>query len=329
MKRITVILFILSLTQMHGQDPVFTQFYASPTVLNPAFAGSRNSTRFSAGYRSQWLNIKSNLNTFYASADGFVGSINSGIGLNLINQKEELTNYSYTQLNFLYSFHIQLSDEWSLFPGISFGYAFKQLDFGNLIFEDQIDLNSGNINPSNETFLEKNNIDLFDFSAGMVLYHTNAWIGFSLKHLNNPDISFIEEEELPLELFFSIHGGYRFTLRPDDRYSQTTNGTHLFVTANYMHQGPYNRIDFGAEFEISSFFIGLLSSATVNSEIAGANTFLSINPITGLEFDQFKIGLSYDFPVSSIGNNAGTAEITFQYDLGNTYVRKRRWQLKN
>ena len=329
MRKLIFILFIFFLSEVRGQDPVFTQFYASPTILNPAFAGSRNSTRFSAGYRSQWLNIKSNLNTFYASADGFLGSINSGVGANIINQKEELTNYSYTQINVLYSFHIKLSEDLSLFPGISFGYGLKQLDFGNLLFEDQIDLATGNINPSNEQFAEKNKIDLFDFSAGMVLYHTNAWLGFSAKHLNNPDISFIEEEELPLELFFSVHGGYRFTLRPDDRYSNNSDGTHLFVTANYMHQGPHNRIDFGAEFEISSFFIGLLSSATVNSQIEGANTFLSLNPITGIEFDKFKIGLSYDYPVSNIGNNAGTAEITFQYDLGNTYVRKRRWQLKN
>lgn len=329
MKKIVIILFFISSLSVVGQDPVFTQFYASPTILNPAFAGSRNSTRFSAGYRNQWLNVKSDLNTFYASGDGFLGAINSGLGVNLINQKEELTNYSYTQINLLYSFHIQLSDRWALFPGISFGYAAKQLDFNNLLFEDQIDISSGNINPSNESFLDRNRIDLFDFSAGMVLYHTDAWIGFSLKHLNKPNISFIEGEELPLEMFLSIHGGYRITLRPDDRYSQKTDGTYLFLTANYMHQGPYDRIDFGAEFEISSFFIGILSSATFNQEIQGSNSFLSINPITGLEFDKFKIGLSYDYPVSSIGNNAGTAEITLQYDLGNTYVRKRRWQVKN
>jgi type IX secretion system PorP/SprF family membrane protein len=329
MKNLILILFLFILSEVRGQDPVFTQFYASPTILNPAFAGSRNSTRFSAGYRNQWRGVNSKINTFYASGDGFVGAINSGVGVNLINQKEELTNYSYTQINLLYSFHVKLNDDWSLFPGMSFGYAFKQFDFGGLLFEDQIDLITGNINPTNDEFLEKQNINFFDLSAGMVLYHTNAWIGLSLKHLTNPDISFIEGEELPLEMFFSVHGGYRFTLRPDDRYSQQSNGTHLFLTANYMHQGPYDRIDLGAEFEISSFFIGLLSSATVNSQIEGSDTFLSISPITGLEFDKFKIGLSYDFPVSSIGNNAGTAEITLQYDLGNTYVRRRRWQLKN
>ena len=104
MKKIVIILFFISSLPVVGQDPVFTQFYASPTILNPAFAGSRNSTRFSAGYRNQWLNVKSDLNTFYASGDGFLGAINSGLGVNLINQKEELTNYSYTQINLLYSF---------------------------------------------------------------------------------------------------------------------------------------------------------------------------------------------------------------------------------
>lgn len=329
MKKLFAILFVFFISDLRGQDPVFTQFYASPTILNPAFAGSRNSTRFSVGYRNQWLNVKSNLNTFYASGDAFLGSIKSGIGANIISQKEELTNYSYTQINLLYSFHMQLSESWSLFPGISFGYGLKQLDFGNLLFEDQIDLIAGNINPSNEEFVEKNRIYLFDFSAGLVLYHTNAWFGVSLKHLNNPNISFLEEEDLPLELFFSFHGGYRFTIRPDDKYSTNSKGSHLFLTANYMHQGPYDRIDIGAEFELSKFFIGLLSSTTVNSQIEGSNTFISINPIIGLEFDKFKIGFSYDYPISTTGNNAGTAEITFQYDLGNTYVRKRRWQIKN
>ena len=73
---------------------------------------------------------------------------------------------------------------------------------------------------------------------------------------------------------------------------------------------------------------GVISS-TINNDITGGSIFLSLNPITGVDFDKFKIGLSYDYPISSIGNNAGTAEITFQYDLGNTYVRRRRWQVKN
>jgi len=329
MKKTILILLLISFSEIWAQDPVFTQFYAAPTILNPAFAGSRNSTRFAAGYRNQWLGVKSNINSFYASGDAFIGDIKSGVGANIINQKEARTNYSYTQINLMYSRHLQIDDNWSLFPGISFGYGLRQFNFAGLLFEDQIDLGSGNTNPTQDEFAEKSNIHLFDISAGFVLYHQNAWFGLSAKHLNKPDISFVESQKLPLDVFLSVHGGYRFTLSPDSEYDMEPDGTYLFLTMNYMHQGPYNRIDVGAEFEISSFFIGMLTSISAGQQAADSETLLSFNPVMGLQIKQFKVGLSYDFPTSSIGNNAGTAEITLQYNLGNSFVRKRMWQIKN
>ena len=329
MRIIIFILIISSSLRLCAQDPVFTQFYASPTILNPAFAGSMNSTRFSAGYRDQWQGVKSDLKTFYASADGYMGAIKSGIGANIINQKEDLSGYSYTQINLLYSFHIQLNNDWSLFPGISFGYGFKQFNLNGLLFEDQIDISSGNFDPTRESFIDKSSISLFDLSAGIVMYHHNAWIGLSLKHLTNPDISFLEDETAPLETFISLHGGYRFNISESNPYRSDSQGTYLFLTGNYMHQGPYDRFDLGAEFQISRLFIGLLTATRFNNQIDSADYLLSLNPTTGLQIDNFKIGFSYDFPVSAIGSNAGTAEITMQYLLGNIYKRNRRWQMKN
>lgn len=329
MKKIILILLLISFSELWAQDPVFTQFYAAPTILNPAFAGSRNSTRFSLGYRNQWLGVKSDFNSFYASGDAYIGSINSGVGANIINQKEARTNYSYTQLNLMYSRHLKLDENWSLFPGISFGYALRQFNFNGLLFEDQIDLGSGSTNPTQDEFAERGNIHIFDISAGFVLYHTNAWFGLSAKHLNKPNISFVEEQELTLNMFISVHGGYRFTLADKSEFDQNPYGTYLFLTMNYMNQGPYNRLDLGAEFEISNFFVGMLSSISTGQQLETSDLLLSVNPLMGMQIKQFKIGLSYDFPLSSIGNNAGTAEITLQYDLGNSYSRKRMWQIKN
>lgn len=329
MKKIIIILLLFFCGDIWAQDPVFTQFYATPTILNPAFAGSRNSTRFSVGYRNQWLGVKSDFNSFYVSGDGFVESINSGIGINIINQKEATTNYSYTQANLLYSRHLKIDKNWSVFPGISFGYARRQFNFNGLLFEDQIDLGSGSINPTQDEFIDRRQINIFDISAGFVLYHTNAWFGLSAKHLNKPNISFIEDEELPLDIFLSIHGGYRFTLTDKSESDKESKGTYLFLTMNYMNQGPYSRMDLGAEFEISSFFIGMVSSLSTGQQLDNSDLLLSVNPLMGIQVKQFKLGLSYDFPVSSIGNNAGTAEITLQYDIGNSRSRKRLWQIKN
>jgi hypothetical protein len=150
-----------------------------------------------------------------------------------------------------------------------------------------------------------------------------------MKHLTNPDISFLEDATQPLETFFSLHGGYRITLSEEDRYNSSYKGTYLFITGNFIHQGPYNRFDLGGEFQISKFFIGLLASTQPNKTISEADQLLSLNPLTGIQIGKFKIGLSYDFPISNIGSNGNTAEFTLQYFLGNTYQRKRRWKVKN
>jgi len=37
-----------------AQDPQFTQFYANPLYLNPAFAGTARCPRVTMNYRNQW-----------------------------------------------------------------------------------------------------------------------------------------------------------------------------------------------------------------------------------------------------------------------------------
>ena len=37
-----------------AQDPSFTQFYANPLYLNPAFAGTARCPRLNLNYRNQW-----------------------------------------------------------------------------------------------------------------------------------------------------------------------------------------------------------------------------------------------------------------------------------
>lgn len=42
------------LGQAMAQDPHFTQFYAAPTYLSPAFAGTTIQSRFVLQFRDQW-----------------------------------------------------------------------------------------------------------------------------------------------------------------------------------------------------------------------------------------------------------------------------------
>jgi type IX secretion system PorP/SprF family membrane protein len=66
---------------VNSQDLHFTQFYANPLYLNPAYAGSVRCPRFVANYRNQWPGLAGNFVTYSASFDRHLDDLNGGIGV--------------------------------------------------------------------------------------------------------------------------------------------------------------------------------------------------------------------------------------------------------
>lgn len=332
--KIHFVLFIslFAIQPLFAQDPVLTQFYAAPVLVNPSFAGSVGDARIAVGYRDQWNGSNYKFSTTYISTDNWFEGINSGLGFSIVNQKETLTSYNFTEAKVSYAYHLKISETITFFPGISFGVGTKHFNFQNLILGDQISLFDGSLDPvSNDPFLEKDRVSFFDVSVGGVLYLENAWLGLSVKHLNKPDISFLNDEPLALPVLYSVHGGYQFRLNQGNPDGVLPYESFLFLTLNYMNQDTSNRLDLGAEINISQFYAGVLASAQTYKLVSGSDTLLSVNPLFGVRFNNFKIGFSYDFPVSDIGNIAGTSEINLQYVFRKTTKnrRARLWQVKN
>ena len=72
MNRKIIIVFILILINsfLNAQDIHFSQYYASPMTVNPAYTGMFNGTyRVGANYRNQWASVSVPYKTFAAYAD--------------------------------------------------------------------------------------------------------------------------------------------------------------------------------------------------------------------------------------------------------------------
>ena len=81
-KTIYLLLILLSIGKgMQGQDQQFTQFYAVPCYINPAFAGASVQSRISAQYRNQWSALPGGFSAFNLAYDQFLPTIYSGMGL--------------------------------------------------------------------------------------------------------------------------------------------------------------------------------------------------------------------------------------------------------
>lgn len=319
--------------EVKAQDAIFTQYFFVPESLNPAFTGTLGAWYTGIIHRTQWPDANKKLTTNYGFINGPIdddGKIS--VGLTLLNNHEVFTDLNFFQANGAFAYNIELDGYMKLRLGLEAGYSLKNYDFSGLVFEDQININNGAISTESiDNFLYNSgeNVNFFDLSAGILFYNDNAWFGASLKHLNRPDIAFTTEGNVPLSMFFSVQGGYSFEL---DSFEFIFNDeANLLVTANYMRQSEYNRLDIGGAFEVNKFTIGALAAINPEGKSSESHILTSINLFASMQLDRFVLGYSYDINTSGFGNSQGIHELSLTFQIGrgcptcNNYLVKRPW----
>src|SRR5690606_9447746 len=136
-----LIYFLFLATTSHAQDPIFTQYFLVPETLNPGFTGFLDTWHAGILHRTQWPDGNRRMDTEYAFVNRAVGDL-AGLGLTVLNHREEFTNYNYVQINAAYSYKVVLDHDWNFRPGIEAGFGQKSFGFRNLLLEDQINLNT-------------------------------------------------------------------------------------------------------------------------------------------------------------------------------------------
>lgn len=305
-------------TIMSAQDPIFTQYFLVPETINPSFTGFLETTSAGVIHRSQWTNLKYKIDTDYAYFSTWSENNNSGIGVSFLNHRENFTGYNYLQANVNYAYRVELNYEWYFRPGIEVGYGSKSFGFQNLILRDQINIDTEIINPTSIDPLQLNNrIHFIDISTGLLFYTENIWIGTTIKHLNKPNIAISEEGNIPLDMFYNISTGYEFEIADYITPTFLPYETRMMLTANFMSQGEYNRLDIGTSLIFSNFTIGLTAALNPMKKTQESHTLTSLNLFSGLQYENFKLGFSYDANTSKIGNTGGVFELglVYQFDV--------------
>ena len=312
MKRIIILILLGSQIKGIAQDPIHTQFFMVPETLSSSFTGAKQSTRAGIIHRTQWPGLNFSINTQFAFVDNWFEEVNSGIGISVLNHKETTTRYNFTQVNLNYAYQFPISEEWNVRPSISVGYGAKDFGFQNLVLEDQINIFSGIINVNSIDPINLNDsVRFLDFSASVLFNSENSWVGFTVKHLNKPNISMEMEGQDNLEIFMSLHGSLYVPL------GGYQSNSKLFILANGMMQGAYNRFDLGAKYELDRFAFGLLAATNPIKTDPNSHFLTSINAFVGMDWEGFRFGYSYDFNVTEIGRTGGVYELSISYDFLN------------
>lgn len=286
-----------------AQDPIYSQFYMSPTVLNPAFAGNNAGPFLAVNYRNQWPGVNQAYSTFSLAYDQGYGD-NSGLGMYITSDNAGAGAVKTTKVAGIYSYRVKLRAKTFLKGAIEAGYGQTSLDWDQLVFFDSLDPQFGAVSPGGVTVpsaeVPRSNLarGFIDIGSGLMIYNPLWYAGISYKHMNSPTIDFVADQtgstgQLPSRL--TIHGGIQIPLEGGNIDRNTT-----FISPNMLvsRQADFWQVTAGAYVDISRMFGGLwYRQGGVNGDAVIASF--------GVKSGLFKIAYSFDYTVSDLGIGSG------------------------
>lgn len=295
---------VLGLNKAQAQDPHFSQYYANPLYLNPAFAGVEKCPTLHLNYRNQYPTLGV-YNTFSASYDQYVSGIKGGIGFLAMRDEAGQGALNLTEFSAIYSYHLQASRKFTLLTGFQATFRQRSIDWDNLTFPDQIDEFYGFVKSTQEQRPDQTTNSHLDLSVGFLGYAERWYLGITGHHLTEPNEAFYSNESLPFK--FTTHGGFTFPLGRKRLYNSTQNLMILHFV--YQQQSTASQFTGGLSFNRGTITGGL--AVRTGSYNPDAVIFiLGIAP----EKEAWTIGYSYDYTISDLTNVTGGAhEITFSY----------------
>lgn len=310
---------------VYSQDMQYSQFYASPLYVNPAFTGTTIEHRLAANYRLQWPSIPGGFKSYHFSYDYNAENMNSGFGL--VANREESGSFGLTTnlIGLSYSYRFQIKRETYLMLGAKFAYGFRRLDFSKLVFNDQLESGASTTGETGD-FL-RDNVSYPDISFGFLLYSADYWLGVSANHLNKPNQTLLEGSnvsELPIKV--SVHGGYVFPL--EGRTIHRLDKKNITAAFQYKAQGKFDQFDLGFYYNHEPLVFGIWYRGIpilkhYEDVFANNDALVALIGYKVPDYN-FSVGYSYDITISRlISNTAGSHEISIVYEAASKRKRRR------
>jgi len=261
------------------QDPHYTQYMYNMSVMNPAYAGSKENLAGGLLYRKQWVDIEDapTTGTFFIHSP--VGK-NVGLGLSAINDKIGPVEESNVYADFSYT--LNLGGERRLAFGLKGGATFHKVGLFSQI-------GNGNVpDPNDPAFQENTSRSFLNIGSGLFYYTNKFYVAFSVPNMlkgkyldytySGQNYKFGTEV-----LHYFLTGGYVFDLNPNVKFkpsamikSALNTPVSFDISSNFL---------FNETFEVGATYR--------NQDSFGAMVNYAISP-------KLRIGYAYDHIVSDL-----------------------------
>ena len=271
------------------QDPNFTLYNFNMNIINPAFAGIKDSPELNLVYRSQYIGIDDAPRTISMAYSKPMGK-NIGLGISVINDRVFVL--TETDIAIDISYKLQMVEETNLYFGLKAGAGFTNIDLTRAY------------NGGNDPLFSENQ-DFFNPHVGAGITIQNKKIYFSI---STPNFlrgeRYIKQANIPSaavdQSHFYMGGGYNFTLND-----------HLTLTPRAMMRsvkGAPSSYDVGASLDIQERFL-----AGVNYRVDEMMSIYGLFQIV----NNLKLGAAYDITTSDVNlvNDDGSLEFILKYQF--------------
>lgn len=298
MKRLLVVILSVMgfVTEVHSQqDPHYTQYMYNMSVMNPAYAGSKESLSLGLLYRKQWVEIEDAPTTATFFGHSPVGK-NVGLGLSVISDKigpvEENNIYGD------FSYTLNLGGEHKLAFGVKTGLTLHKVglfsEIGNGFVPD----------PNDPAFSENVSNTYFNIGSGLFYYTNKYYLGFSIPNM-------LKSKHLDLQ----VNG---------DQYEFGSETSHYFLTGGYVFD-LNEKVKFKPFFMLKSAFsvppsLDLSSNFLFNDKFEVGATYRLQDSFGAMVnyavMPNLRIGYAYDHIVSDLKvTTPSSHEIILLWDI--------------
>lgn len=335
MKKIFKLILLLFIgLQASAQDIHFSQFEEAPLLLNPALTGYFDGThRIGLNYKNQWKSVGDPYRTFSLGYDAGLnrGKSSTGylaLGLALYNDVAgdlKLSTLS-GQLNLAY--HLKINDDQTLAAGLYGGFGQRSIDQAMMQWDNQYDgfsghdpsLPSGEITPIQ-------NFSYVDFGFGMLwnlkLNATNmtsndgfkANLGFSVSHVNQPALTFLQGSDEKMDMRISVHGRAQIGVEGSNMAFVPSMLFQMQGTQKEIVPGLMVRYQLREQSKYTGFINDAYLSVGGHFRVGDAVIIHAL-----IELNDLALGISYDLNVSNLtlaSSGKGGFEIALRYIITN------------
>ena len=275
------------------QDTNESMYWATPTLYNPASAGSDSALHITAFDRMQWLGVEDAPQTFFVSADMpvMLGRKRTGLGLSILNDQAGLFTTTYVNAQFNYSFKL-----WGgrLAVGLQPGFVNQTFAGG------EVYIPSGEAWDAADDAIPTGDVSgmAFDPSAGV--YFEKGWFygGLSGQHLMGSEIELADYAYSELTPTFYFHAGGNIPLKHTLFILQPS----VLIKSTFQ----FTQYDFTVRTLYNQRFWGGLTYRPGDAVVV----------MVGADINHVRLGYAYDIPISQMGlAGGGSHEVLATYTL--------------